>query len=196
MSAELVRLLRNRTGAGVLACQKAIRDCDGDIDKAEDMLRVKGIISSDKKASRKTSEGIVYSYIHHDKRIGVLLELNCETDFVAMNEEFIGLAHELAIHIVGSRPIYVSKESIPPIDEVQERELNRRKTLEEGKPAHIADKIIDGRMEKFYNSTCLLNQPYIKDDTLTVKDFIKTYISKIGENIRVKRFSLFLVGED
>jgi elongation factor Ts len=195
MSALLVRELRERTGAGILDCKKALQKTDGTIDEAIKYLRINGVLRAETRSGRTTAEGIVYSYIHHDNKTGVLLELNCETDFVAMNSQFTELAHNLAMHIVACRPLYTSRDMLPRIDEVLERELHRSKTLAEGKPAHIVDKIVDGRMQKFYKTTCLLDQQYILDDSMSVDELIKSYVSKIGENIVIKQFAVFVVGE-
>lgn len=196
MSTASIRELRDRTGAGILDCKKALEHSNGDISEAINFLKIKGILKAEDTAKRTTAEGIVYAYIHHNERVGVLLELNCETDFVAMTPAFKEIAHSLSLHIVASKPLYVSRDSIPLLHEVQERELNRRKTLEEGKPEKVVDKIVDGRMAKFYKSVCLLEQEFILDETVTVEDYIKSQIVKFGENIKVKQFSLFTVGEE
>lgn len=196
MATASIRELRERTGAGILDCKKALENTHGDIEGAIDYLKIKGILKAEDKAKRTTDEGIIYSYIHHNERVGVLLELNCETDFVAMTPDFKEIARSLCLHIVASKPLYVSRDSIPLLHEVQERELNRRKTLEEGKPEKVVDKIVDGRMAKFYQTVCLLEQEYVLDETMTVEDFIKSQIAKLGENIKIKQFSLFTVGEE
>lgn len=196
MSTSSIKELRERTGAGILDCKKALENSHGDVEEAINFLKVKGILKAEDKAKRTTEEGIIYSYIHHNERVGVLLELNCETDFVAMTPDFKEIARLISLHIVASKPLYVSRDSIPILHEVQERELNRRKTLEEGKPEKVVDKIVDGRMEKFYKTVCLMEQEFVVDETMTVSDFIKTQIMKLGENIKVKQFSLFTIGEE
>lgn len=196
MSTASIRELRDRTGAGILDCKKALEQSNGDISEAINFLKIKGILKAEDTAKRTADEGIVYAYIHHNEKVGVLLELNCETDFVAMTPIFKEIAHELSLHIVAMKPLYVSKDSIPLLHEVQERELNRRKTLEEGKPEKVVDKIVDGRMAKFYKTVCLMEQDYLFDETMTVEEFIKIEMARLGEHIKVKQFSLFTVGEE
>ena len=196
MSSISVKELRERTGAGILDCKKAIEYSKGDLAGALDYLKIKGITRSEDISKRTATEGIVYSYIHHTKKVGVLLELNCETDFVAMNSEFKELANSLCLHIAAAKPTYVSRETIPLFEEVKQREFNRRKALEEGKSDSVLDKIVDGRMNKFYKTVCLMEQEYVLDDSKTVEDVVREYIVKLGESIKVKQFSLFTIGEE
>jgi len=193
--AKLVKQLREMTGAGILDCKKALEEAGGDLEKAAEILRKKGIAKAAKKASRETKEGIIHSYIHAGGRVGVLLELNCETDFVARNELFQELAKELAMQIAAMKPKYVSREDVPEEIINKEKEIVKEAALAEGKPPHIADKIADGKIEKFFKEVVLLEQPYIKDDKKTIEELIKEYIAKLGENIKVSRFCRYEVGE-
>lgn len=195
VDAKLVKQLREMTGAGILECKKALEETNGNLEEAVEVLRKRGIAKAAKKASRETKEGIVYAYIHGDGRIGVLLELNCETDFVARNDLFKELAKELAMQIAAMKPKYVSRDSVPREVVEKEGEIIREAALAEGKPQHIAEKIAEGRLEKFFKEVVLLEQPYIKDDSKTIEDLIKEYIAKIGENIRISRFCRYEVGE-
>jgi elongation factor Ts len=193
--AKLVKQLREMTGAGILDCKKALEEAGGDLEKAAEILRKKGIAKAAKKASRETKEGIIHSYIHAGGRVGVLLELNCETDFVARNELFQELAKELAMQIAAMKPKYVSREDIPEEVINKEKEIAREAAISEGKPEHIADKIAQGKLEKYFKEVVLLEQPYIKDDKKTIEELIKEYIAKLGENIKVSRFCRYEVGE-
>ena len=190
-----IKQLRERTGAGILDCKKALTESDGDIDKAVDWLRSKGIAKAAKKAGRAATEGLVHSYIHAGGKIGVLVEINCETDFVAMNEDFQQLCKEIAMHIAAAGPEYVSKDEVPADAIEKERQVQKQLVIEEGKPEHIADKIVEGRMGKFYETKCLLQQKFIMDDKKTVEDVLTDRVSRIGENIRVRRFARFVLGE-
>lgn len=192
---EQIKELRERTGAGILDCKKALGETGDDINKAIDWLRAKGIASAAKKAGRAAAEGIVESYIHAGGKIGVLLEINCETDFVAMNEGFKGLAREIAMHIAASSPEYVRREDVPPEAFEREKTVQVEKTMAEGKPQAIAEKIVVGRMSKWYEEVCLLDQKWFKDDSKTVDQVVKEATSKIGENVQVRRFSRFVMGE-
>ncbi|MGI6606251.1 MAG: translation elongation factor Ts [Peptococcia bacterium] len=192
---EMVKELRERTGAGVLDCKKALAEKDGDMEKAVEYLREKGLAAAAKKAGRISAEGMVYSYIHGDGRIGVLLELNCETDFVAKNPAFKELAKNLALQIAASRPEYVAKEDVPAEALAKEKEILTAQALNEGKPEKVVEKMVAGRIEKYYKEVCLLEQPYVKDPETTVQDLIVEQISKIGENIQVRRFVRYEVGE-
>ena len=193
--AKLVKQLREMTGAGILDCKKALEEAGGDLEKAAEILRKKGIAKAAKKASRETKEGIIHSYIHAGGRVGVLLELNCETDFVARNELFQELAKELAMQIAAMKPRYVSREDIPEEVINKEKKIAREAAISEGKPEHIADKIAQGKLEKYFKEVVLLEQPYIKDDKKTIEELIKEYIAKLGENIKVSRFCRYEVGE-
>ena len=195
VNAAMVKELRDKTGAGMMDCKKALITKDGDIDAAVDYLREKGLAAAAKKAGRIAAEGVVESYIHMGGRIGVLVEIKCETDFVAKTEEFKELAKDLAMHIAASKPEYVSREDIP--EEVLEREKGIYRTIaeNEGKPAQIIEKIVEGRLDKFVQEICLLDQPFIKDTDLTVGELLTEKVAKIGENITVRRFARFERGE-
>jgi elongation factor Ts len=192
---EAVKDLRARTGAGVLDCKKALAECGGNIEKAVDYLREKGLAKAAKKVGRTAAEGLVFSYIHTNGKIGVLLEINCETDFVARTDEFKKLGHEIAMHIAAANPQYISPEDVPSEDLEREKEIYRKQAFEEGKPAHIVDKIAEGRVNKFYEETCLLEQPYIRDPEKKIKDLVMENIAKIGENIVVRRFTRYAISE-
>jgi len=196
VDAKLVKKLREITGAGMLDCKKALEETDGNIEAAVELLRKKGIAKAAKKAGRETKEGLIHSYIHAGGRIGVLLELNCETDFVARNELFKELANELAMQIAAMRPKWVKREDVPKDIIEKEGEIAREAALAEGKPEHIAEKIAEGKLEKFFKEVCLLEQPYIKDDKKTIEELIKEYIAKLGENIQIRRFCRYELGEE
>ncbi len=196
VDAKLVKTLREMTGAGILDCKKALEETGGNLEEAVELLRKKGIAKATKKASRETKEGIIHAYIHAGGRVGVLLELNCETDFVARNDLFKELANEIALQIAAMKPKYVSREEIPREIVEKEGEIIREAALAEGKPQHIAEKIAEGRLEKFFKEVCLLEQPYIRDDKKTIEELIKEYIAKIGENIKVSRFCRYEIGEN
>lgn len=196
ITAQMVKELRELTGAGPLDCKKALEQFDGNMDKAVEFLREKGLAKAAKKAGRATNEGIVHAYIHHNNRVGVLLELNCETDFVAKTDQFRALANDIALQIANLGAQYVRREDIPAAVVEAERELQRRRALEEGKPESVVDKIVDGRMSKFYEDLVLLEQPFIKDDSVTINELITQAIAELGENITVRRFARFVVGED
>lgn len=195
VTAEMVKELRERTGAGMMDCKRALVATDGDLEKAIDELRAKGLAKAAKKAGRVASEGVVTSYIHGGGRIGVLLELNCETDFVGKNEEFKQLAHDLAMQVAAANPEYVSREEIPTDALDREREVLKAQALEEGKPEKVIEKMVEGRIEKYYKERCLLEQPFIKDPDKTVQQLVHEHVAKIGENITVRRFARFEVGE-
>jgi elongation factor Ts len=195
VDAKLVKTLREMTGAGMLECKSALEEANGDLELAVEILRKKGVAKAAKKAGRETKEGLIHAYIHAGGRIGVLLELNCETDFVARNELFKELANEIALQIAAMKPQYVKREDIPREVVEKEGEIAREAAVAEGKPAHIAEKIAEGKLEKFYKEVCLYEQPYIKDDKKTVEELIKEYIAKIGENIQVRRFCRYELGE-
>lgn len=195
VTAEMVKELRERTGAGMMDCKRALVACDGDLEKAIDELRAKGLAKAAKKAGRVASEGLVTAYIHGGGRIGVLLELNCETDFVAKNEDFKQLAHDLAMQVAAANPEYVSREEIPAEALDRERDVLRAQALEEGKPEKVIEKMVEGRIEKYYKERCLLEQPFIKDPDKTVQELVHEHVARIGENISVRRFARFEVGE-
>jgi len=195
MSAQAIKDLRHRTGAGILDCKKALAESDGDIDKAIDWLRAKGIAKAAKKAGRAATEGMVTSYIHAGGKIGVLLELNCETDFVAMTDDFKSLAHDISMHIAAAAPEYVQRDEVPQDAVDKEKKVQLARVIEEGKPEHIAEKIVEGRIGKWFEEVCLLDQKFVKDDKLTVGEMLGQAVGKIGENIKVRRFSRFVLGE-
>ena len=196
ITAKMVSELRARTSAGIMDCKKALTETNGDLEAAIQLLREKGLKASELKGGRTTSEGVVASYIHPGSRIGVLVEVNCETDFVARTEQFQALTKEIAMQVAAAKPRYVSEEDVPASVLESEKEILRRQTLDEGKPEHIVDKIVDGRMSKFYAEACLLEQPYIREMDKAVKQLIQDAIAQLGENIVVKRFSLYVLGQD
>jgi elongation factor Ts len=186
ISAGMVNELRQRTGAGLMECKKALVEANGDFEKATVILRKRGIASAEKKSGRDTNEGVIQSYIHPGARIGVLLELNCETDFVAKNEEFLKLARDVCMHIAAMAPKYISPLDIPAEDIAREREIAAEQC--KGKPTGAVEKIIEGKIAKWYGEQCLLKQPFVKNQEQTVEAYVAEWISKIGENIRVGRF--------
>ncbi|MFN7143339.1 MAG: translation elongation factor Ts [Myxococcota bacterium] len=194
-SMEMIKELRERTGAGILDCKKALAENGDNLDKAIDWLRTKGLASAAKKSGRIASEGLVEAYIHAGGKIGVLVELNCETDFVAMNDRFKALCRDIAMHIAAAAPEYLSREDVPADAYEKEKAVQLEKTMAEGKPQHIASKIVEGRMSKWYEEVCLLDQKYIKDDSKTIDAVIKEAVSTIGENIKIRRFTRFVMGE-
>ena len=195
ISLELIKELRERTSAGINDCKKALAETNGDIDKAADFLREKGLAAAAKKAGRIASEGIVESHIHAGGRIGVLLEVNCETDFVAKNEVFRNFVKDVAMHIAAVNPLYISKEDVPAEDIERERSVLRAQALNEGKPEKIVDKMVEGRIAKFYENYCLLEQPFVKDGDKKVIDILNGLIATIGEKITVRRFVRYEKGE-
>jgi len=194
ISAKVVMALREKTNAGMMECKAALKEAEGDLEKAETILRKRGTIKAEKKADRQTKEGIIASYIHMAGRIGVLIEVNCETDFVARNENFQALVRDISLHIAASNPRYLGREEIPADLIAKEREIGAE--LVKGKPANIVDKIVDGKMEKFYADNCLLEQAFIKNPDVTVGDLLKGKITELGENLVVRRFVRYAVGED
>ena len=194
ISAQLIKELREKTGAGMMDCKKVLVETDGDIDKAIDLLREKGLASAEKKASRIASEGLVASYIHSG-RIGVLVEVNSETDFVAKTDEFKDFVKDIAMQVAASNPEYLCEEDVPQEAIDKEKEVLIQQAINEGKPQNIAEKMVEGRMHKFYERVCLLDQPFIKDPSITVNDLLKNKIAKIGENIKIRRFVRYEVGE-
>ena len=195
ITAQMVKELREATGAGILEAKKALEANDGDFDKAVDALREKGAARAAKRSGREASEGVIEVYEHPGNRVGVILELNCETDFVARNEEFRTLAHDIALHIAAMSPQYLNKDEVPSEELEREAEVLRNQAIAEGKPAEIADKIVAGRMEKFYSEICLLEQVFVKDDKMKIKDLITDKIRVTGENIKVRRFARYELGE-
>ncbi|MDR1702595.1 MAG: translation elongation factor Ts [Sporomusaceae bacterium] len=195
VSAQTVKELREKTGAGMMDCKKALVETSGDMDKAVDYLREKGLAAAAKKASRIASEGLVEAYIHGGGKIGVLVEINCETDFVAKTDDFKALARDIAMQIAAANPTYVSREEVPADIINHEKEILKAQALNEGKPAKIVEKMIEGRIEKFYKEVCLLDQEFIKDNEKTVKQLITEAVARIGENISLRRFARYQLGE-
>ena len=195
ITAEMVKQLRERTGAGMMDCKKALTEANGDMEKAIEILREKGLAAAAKKAGRIAAEGIVDSYIHGDGRIGVLVEVNIETDFAAKNEEFRAFVKDIAMQIAASKPEYIRREDVPAEVIEKEREILRAQALNEGKPANIVDRMVEGRLEKFFKEVCLLEQPFIKDPDKTVQQLLNEKIATIGENINIRRFARFERGE-
>lgn len=195
ISAQMVKELRDRTSAGMLDCKKALEENSGDFDKAIDWLRQKGLSKAAKKAGRVASEGLVYSYIHGEGRIGVLVEINSETDFVARNDEFKNFAQDIAMHIAAANPLAVSDAEIPATTIEKERSVMRATNLEAGKKPEMVDKIVDGQIKKWLAESCLLSQKYVKNPDITVADHVQNTIARIGENIVVRRFARYELGE-
>ncbi len=192
---DMVKELRQRTGSGIMNCKKALEEADGDIEKAIIVLRENGLSTAAKKAGRTASEGLVESYIHGDGRIGVLLEVNCETDFVARNSEFKNFVHEIAMQIAATNPLYIKPEDVPYDVLQNEKTIIKKQVINEGKPENIADKIVNGKIEKYYKENCLLEQEYIRDSNKTIDSLLREMITKLGENIIIKRFARFEIGE-
>ena len=195
ITSSMIRELRERTGAGMLDCKNALTEKDGDVEKAIEYLREKGLAAAAKKAGRIAAEGLCESYIHGGGRIGVLLEINCETDFVAKTDEYKSLAKDICMQIAASKPEYVRREEVPESILEKEKEIFTAQALNEGKPANVVEKMITGRIEKFYKEICLLEQPFIKNTDITIQDLLVEKISKIGENINVRRFVRYELGE-
>ena len=195
ISAKTVKELRDRTGVGFMECKRALEAAGGDMEKAVEELRKRGLAKASKRAGRETNEGIVYSYIHADGRIGVMLELNCETDFVARTDEFKKLAHELALQICATNPRWIAREDVPEEVIAEEKEILRVQAEKEGKPPHIVERIVEGRLKKFFEENCLLKQPYVKNPSVTVEDVLGELRHKISEDIVIRRFARFEVGE-
>ena len=192
---KLVQDLRDRTGAGMMDCKKALDACDCDIEKAIDFLREKGLAKAAKKADRNAKDGRIFSYIHNTGKVGVMVEIDCETDFVAKTEDFQQLGHEVAMHIAASNPQYLAPEDVPADVLEREKAIYREQLAAEGKPAQIIDKILEGKVRKFYEQVCLLEQPWIRDDEKKIKDLVIAQIAKMGENMKIRRFSRFSIGE-
>lgn len=190
---KVVKQLREKTNAGMMDCKRALEEAGGDLAKAETILRQKGIASADRKASRATKEGIVASYIHLQGKVGVLVEVDCETDFVAKNENFRSFVKDITLHIAAAHPLFVSREDVPGQLIEAEREIYKAQV--KGKPANVTEKIVDGKLEKFYSTVCLLEQGFIKNPEQTINDLVKSKIAELGENIVIRRFTRYLVGE-
>ena len=195
ITAQMVKELRQATGAGILDCRKALMSGDGDFDKAVDYLREKGLAKAATRMGRDAKDGLVSAYIHAGGRVGVLIEVNCETDFVARTDEYKDLVNSLAMQVAAMSPQFLKREDVPESVLEHERGLYRAQALQEGKPERIVDRIVDGRLEKFYKDSCLMEQDFIRDDDKTVDDLVKEYINKTGENIIVRRFARFELGE-
>jgi len=194
ISASLVKELRDKTNAGMMDCKKALTEANGDLTTAEEILRKKGIASAGKKASRVAKEGAIASYIHLQGKVGVLVEINCETDFVAKNEVFRDFVKDVTLHIAAANPLYVSREQVSEKLIASERDIYAAQVV--GKPANIVEKIVDGKVDKFFSTICLLEQPFIKNPDLTIQDLLNSKIAELGENMVIRRFTRYMVGED
>ncbi len=195
ISANAVKELRDRTGSGMMDCKAALAETGGNVEKAIDYLREKGLAKAAKKAARTASDGRIFHYVHTNFKVGALLELNSETDFVAKTDEFNALGHEIAMHITAANPIYLKPEDVPAEDLEREKAIYRQQLLDEGKPADRIDKIVEGKINKFYETTCLLEQGYIRDPDKKIRDLIVDLVAKLGENIVIRRFARFMIGE-
>ncbi|MCH4073152.1 translation elongation factor Ts [Pseudoramibacter sp.] len=195
ITAQMVKELREKTGSGMMDCKKALTEADGDMEKAIVILREKGMAKTAKKADRIAAEGVVASYIHMGGRIGAMVEINCETDFVAQTDKFQRFAKDVAMHIAAANPKYLSEEDVPAEEVEKEKEILKVQALNEGKPEKIVEKMVEGRLKKFYKEICLLDQPYIKDPDITIGDLVKEQIMDIGENVKIRRFARFEMGE-
>jgi elongation factor Ts len=195
ISASQVKELRERTGAGMMDCKKALVEAGGNMEKAAEILREKGLAAAAKKAGRIAAEGIVESYIHGGGRIGVLVEVNCETDFVAKNEDFRSFVKDIAMQIAAAKPEYIRREDVPAEVLEKEKQILRAQAVNEGKPANIVDRMVEGRIEKFFKEVCLLEQPFVKNPDVTIQELLNEKIAKIGENIAIRRFTRYEVGE-
>lgn len=196
ISAAMVKELREKSGAGIMDCKEALSECDGDMEKAVDFLRKKGLATAAKRAGRATSEGTIQSYIHMGGKIGVMVEVDCETDFVAKTDDFIEFARNLAMHIAATNPVGVTAEDVPEEIIKREREIYKDQALEMGKPEQMIDKIVNGKLNKFFKESCLMDQQYVKDPDKTISDYLNEVIAKTGEKITVKRFARFQVGAE
>jgi len=195
ISAQLVKQLRERTGAGMMECKNALTEAKGDLAEGEVILRKKGIASAAKKSSRTTKQGVISAYIHPGAQLGVLIEVNCESDFVARTDDFQELVHDLAMQVAAADPQFIRKEDVTQSALDKEKDIHRARALAEGKPEKMADKIVEGRMNKYYEEVCLYEQPFIKENTTSIGELIKAKIAKLGENITVSRFERFKVGD-
>jgi elongation factor Ts len=195
ISTEMIKELRGKTGAGIMDCKQALNECDGDIEKALDSLRKKGIATALKRAGRGTSEGLVQSYIHMGGKIGVLVEINCESDFVAKTDDFLEFAKNLAMHIAATTPAGILPEDVPAETVEREKAIYRDQALEMGKPEKMIDKIVEGKLNKFFKESCLMNQAYVRNPDISIADLLNEVIAKIGENIKISRFARFQIGE-
>lgn len=194
INAKMVKDLRDATNAGMMDCKKALQECEGDVEKAKEWLRKKGIAAASKKAGRATSQGVVGSYIHQGGRVGVLIEVACETDFVARTDDFQTMVHNLAMHIAAANPAAIMRDEVDPELIAKEREIYAAQMREQGKPDNIIDKIVGGKIDKYYSEIVLLEQKYVKDPDMTVENYVKSVIGKLGENMQIKRFARFEIG--
>ena len=194
ITSQMVKELRDKTNAGMMDCKKALTETQGDMEKAVDLLRQKGLAVAQKRASRATSEGTIQSYIHAGGKLGVMVEVSCETDFVAKTDDFSTFARDIAMHVAAANPVAIQREEVAADLLEREKEIYRQQALESGKPAQIIDKIVTGKLEKFYSEVCLLEQNFVKNPDLTVQDLLNELIAKMGENITIKRFARFQVG--
>jgi len=195
ISAAMVKQLREKSGAGIMDCKQALSECEGDIEKASDFLRKKGLATAKKRAGRATMQGTVQSYIHMGGKIGVLVEVNCETDFVAKTDDFLAFVKNIAMHVAASNPVGIVEEDVPQDVIDKEKEIYRAQALEMGKPEKMIDKIAEGKLGKFFKESCLMNQAYVKDPNITITDYLNDVIAKTGEKITIKRFARFQIGE-
>ena len=197
ITASMIQELRKKTGLGIMKCKKALKETDGDLNAAIEYLRKKGMADASKKAHRTTSEGRVGYYIHHSGKLGVLVEIQCETDFVAKTDDFAEITREVAMHIASIMPTYVDKEDVPEDVLEKEREIYRGQVAEMGnKPANIIEKIVEGKLGKFYSQVCLMEQPFVKDDSMTIRDYLNGKIAQLGENMVIKKFARIALGEE
>lgn len=195
VTAEMVKQLREKTGAGMMDCKRALQETNGDMDKAAEYLREKGLAEASKRAGRTAAEGVIESYIHLGSKLGVLVEVNCETDFVARTDEFREFAKDIAMQVAAANPLYLAPEDVPAEVLAKEKEILRVQAMNEGKPEKVVDRIVEGRLAKFYSENCLLEQPFIKDQDKKVSDLLSEKIARIGENIIIRRFVRFQLGE-
>lgn len=195
ISAAMVKQLREKSGAGIMDCKQALAECEGDIEKASDFLRKKGLATAKKRAGRATMQGTVQSYIHMGGKIGVLVEVNCETDFVAKTDDFLTFVKNIAMHVAASNPVGIVEEDVPQDVIDKEKEIYRAQALEMGKPEKMVDKIAEGKLGKFFKESCLMNQAYVKDPNMTITDYLNDVIAKTGEKITIKKFARFQIGE-
>lgn len=195
ISAGMVKQLREKSGAGIMDCKQALAECEGDIEKASDFLRKKGLATAKKRAGRATMQGAVQSYIHMGGKIGVLVEVNCETDFVAKTDDFLAFVKNIAMHVAASNPVGITEEDVPQDVIEKEKEIYRAQALEMGKPEKMIDKIAEGKLNKFFKESCLMSQAYVKDPNMTITDYLNDVIAKTGEKIAIKRFARFQIGD-
>ncbi|MBD3347654.1 MAG: translation elongation factor Ts [Candidatus Eisenbacteria bacterium] len=195
ITASQVKELREKTGAGMMDCKLALQKAGGDIDKAVEDLRKSGILKAEKKAERATGEGMIGSYVHAGSKLAVLVEINCETDFAARSDQFQAFAKDIAMHVAAQNPLVVSREEVPEALVAKERDIYREQAVKEGKPEKVVDKIVDGKLEKYFSEICLMEQPYVKDTDITIEEFLKQTIATLGENIRIRRFVRMKLGE-